>query len=310
METAVTKLFGTRYPIVQAGMVWCSGHKLAAAASRAGALGLVGCGSMRPDVFREHLVRMADVTEPWGVNLPIFYKYADDCAQILLDAGVKIVFTSAGNPRKYTPAFKERGLTVVHVVATTAQALKCEAAGCDAVVTEGFEAGGHNGPDELTTLVLTRLSVKKLGIPVIAAGGIVDGHGMAAALALGAAGVQVGSRFAVTRESSAHEGYKQAVVAAGETDTVLALKAIGPARFLKNAYWEAVKAAESRGASADELRAIAEPGVTRRGIHEGDVAAGELEVGQVAGLIEDVPTAAEVVSRLVAEYRAAKAALP
>ncbi|MDB5097027.1 MAG: 2-nitropropane dioxygenase-like enzyme [Cyanobacteria bacterium RYN_339] len=290
-------------------MVWCSGAKLASACSRAGALGLVGCGSMRPDLFREQLREMP-AGLPWGVNLPIFYKYADDCAQILLDEGVKIVFTSAGNPKKYTATFKARGLTVVHVVATAAQAVKCEAAGCDAVVAEGFEAGGHNGPDELTTMVLTRLVVKAVRIPVIAAGGIADGHGMAAALALGAAGVQVGSRFAVTQESSAHDAYKQAVASAGEADTVLALKAIGPARFLKNGYYDLVKAAEARCATPDELRELAPPGRTRRGIHEGDTALGELEVGQVAGLIEDVPTAAEVVARLVAEYQAAKAALP
>jgi enoyl-[acyl-carrier protein] reductase II len=311
METPVTKLFGIRYPIIQAGMVWVSGAKLAAAASNAGVLGLVGAGSMRPDLFREQIRKVKGLTDaPWGVNLPIFYKYADDCAQILLEEGVKIVFTSAGNPKKYTPTFKDQGLTVVHVVATAAQAQKCEAAGCDAVVAEGFEAGGHNGPDELTTMVLTRLVAKAVKIPLIAAGGIGDGQAMAAAFALGAQGVQVGSRFAVTVESSAHAAYKQAVVNAGEADTVLALKRVGPARFLKNGFYQQVAAAEARCASTDELKELAGPGRARRGIHEGDLVEGELEVGQVAGLIEDVPTAAQVVERLLAEYLEARSSLP
>ena len=311
MRTRVQDLFGIRYPIIQAGMVWCSGSKLAAAAANAGALGLVGGGSMRPDLFREHLRQMRDRTDrPWGVNIPVFYKYAPDLVQIAIDEGVRIVFTSAGSPRTYTPALKRHGVTVVHVVATGAQARKCQEAGCDAVVAEGFEAGGHNGPDELTTLVLTRLAVDAVAIPVIAAGGISDGRSMLAALALGAEGVQVGSRFAVTAESSAHAVYKGAVVAAGETDTALALKRLGPARFLKTPFYDRVREAEGRCAPDDELRELVGLGRARLGIHEGDLDEGELEVGQVAGLISDVPTCAEVVARMMAEYEAARGRLP
>ena len=311
MRTAITDLFGIDLPIVQAGMVWCSGSKLAAAASNAGALGLVGAGSMRPDMFRAHCRKMRERTDrPWGVNVPVFSKYAADHVQIALDEGVRIVFTSAGSPRTYAGALKAAGATVVHVVATGAQARKCQDAGCDAVVAEGFEAGGHNGPDELTTMVLTRLAADAVSIPVIAAGGISDGRSMLAALALGAAGVQVGSRFAVTVESSAHAAYKGAVVAAGETDTALALRRVVPARFLKNAFWAQVRDAEARGASDEELRALLGQGRERLGIHEGDLVEGELEVGQVAALIHDVPMAAEVVAAMMAEYAAAKAALP
>lgn len=292
-------------------MVWCSGSKLAAAASNAGALGLVGGGSMRPDLFREHLRKMRERTDqPWGVNIPVFYKYAPDLVQIVLEEGVRIVFTSAGSPRTYTPALKAAGVTVVHVVATGAQAKKCQDAGCEAVVAEGFEAGGHNGPDELTTLVLTRLAVDAVTIPVIAAGGISDGRSMLAALALGAEGVQVGSRFAVTTESSAHDAYKRAVIAAGETDTVLALKRVVPARFLKNPFWEQVREAEARCAPVEKLRELVGRGRARLGIHEGDLIGGELEVGQVAALIRDVPTTAEVVGAMLAEYEAARVRLP
>ncbi|MEB3329074.1 MAG: nitronate monooxygenase [Candidatus Sericytochromatia bacterium] len=307
----MTELFGLQYPIIQAGMVWCSGSRLAAAAANAGVLGLVGGGSMRPDGFRDHLRRMRDLTpRPWGVNIPIFHTYAADQVTIALEEGVRIFFTSAGSPRTYTPALKEAGARVVHVVATGAQARKCEEAGCDAVVAEGFEAGGHNGPDELTTMVLTRLVVQAVRIPVIAAGGIADGHAMCAALALGAEGVQVGSRFAVTQESSAHVAYKQAVVEAPEAATVLGLKRIGPARYLKNAFAREVQLAEQAGATEDALRALLGTGRARRGIHEGDLEAGELEVGQVAGLIADVPSASEVVAALLREYGAARAALP
>jgi enoyl-[acyl-carrier protein] reductase II len=311
MKTRVTALFGIQYPIIQAGMVWCSGSRLAAAAAEAGSLGLVGGGSMRPDGFREHLRRMPALTRrPWGVNIPIFHKYAADQVAIALEEGVRIFFTSAGSPRTYTPALKAAGATVVHVVATGVQARKCEEAGCDAVVAEGFEAGGHNGPDELTTMVLTRMAVQAVRIPVIAAGGIADGQAMCAALALGAEGVQVGSRFAVTRESSAHAAYKQAVVEAPEAATVLGLKRIGPARYLKNAFAQQVSDAERAGAPDEALRELLGTGRARRGIHEGDLVEGELEVGQVAGLIADVPTAAEVVEAMVREYRVAREALP
>lgn len=311
MQTRVTSLFGIRYPIIQAGMVWVSGAKLAASVSEAGGLGLIGAGSMRPEVFREHVRRMAELTDkPWGVNIPIFSKYAEDCVAIALEEGVKVLFTSAGSPRVYTARAKAAGLTVVHVVATGAQAAKCEAAGCDAVVAEGYEAGGHNGPDELTTLVLTRLAVAATRLPVIAAGGIADGHAMAAALALGASGVQVGSRFALTRESSASEAYKRAVLEAGETDTVVTLKQVVPVRLVKNAFYEELRRAEAACASREELVALLGTGRARRGIFEDDQAGGEVEVGQVAGLIADVPPAAEVISRMLAEYETAKQSLP
>lgn len=311
MQTRVTSLFGIRYPIIQAGMVWVSGAKLAAAVSEAGGLGLVGAGSMRPDTFREHLRKMAELTDrPWGVNVPIFGKHAARHVEIAIEEGVRILFTSAGSPKVYTPAAKEAGMKVVHVVATGAQAAKCEAAGCDAVVAEGFEAGGHNGPDELTTMVLTRLAVQAVTIPVIAAGGIADGFAMAAAFALGASGVQVGSRFAVTRESSASRAYKEAVMGAGETATALTLKALVPTRLIKNAFYEAVRQKEAACASREELAELLGTGRARRGIFEDDQAEGEVEVGQVAALLRDEPGAAEVVARLLAEYEAAKRALP
>lgn len=266
---------------------------------------------MRPDIFREHLRKMSTLTQnPWGVNIPIFHKYAADQLTIALAEGVKIFFTSAGNPRTYTPTLKAAGATVVHVVATSAQAQKCEHAGCDAVVAEGFEAGGHNGPDELTTLVLVRLVVQAVRIPVIAAGGIADGNAMCAALALGASGVQVGTRFALTQESSAHPAYKQTVIDAGERATVLALKRIGPARFLKNSFAQQVLSAEARGANAEELTQLLGSGRARRGIFEGDLENGELEVGQVAGLIGDLPTAKQVVEDLMEAYRNARTQLP
>ncbi|MEB3285754.1 MAG: nitronate monooxygenase family protein [Candidatus Sericytochromatia bacterium] len=311
MSEFITTVFGIKYPIVQAGMVWCSGNKLAAAASEAGALGLIGGGSMRPDTFRAHIQRMRQrTTRPWGVNIPIFHKYAAEQITIALEENVSIFFTSAGNPRIYTPMLKSAGAKVVHVVATPAQAAKAAQAGCDAVVAEGFEAGGHNGPDELTTLVLVRLLAQTVDIPIIAAGGIADGYAMCAAISAGAHGVQVGSRFAVTQESSAHPGYKQAVIKAQACATVLALKKIGPARFLKNAFAERILAAESLGGNDEELRTLLGSGRARKGIFEGDIEEGELEVGQVAGLINDEPAAQEVVIRLMDEYRAARGRLP
>ncbi|MEB3298591.1 MAG: nitronate monooxygenase [Candidatus Sericytochromatia bacterium] len=302
--TRLTRLLGIRVPIIQAGMIWVSGAKLAAAVSEAGGLGVLGAGSMRPEVFREQVTKLKTLTlKPWAVNLPVFYKHIDDIVPIALAEGCRIFITSAGNPARWTPRLKDAGALVIHVVATARQAEKCEALGCDAVVAEGFEAGGHNGPDELTTMVLVPQVVRSVSLPVVAAGGIVDGATMLAALALGAAGVQVGTRFACTRESSAHEHYKQAIVAAGETDTVLALKSLMPVRLLKNAFWEQVRQAEARGASAEELQALLGSGRPRRAIHLGELAEGEIEVGQAVGAIRDIPAAGAVLERMMDEAR-------
>lgn len=311
MRTRITELFGIEHPIVQAGMVWCSGGKLAAAAAEAGALGLVGAGSMRPDDLRAHLRKARALSaKPMGVNLPVFHRHAEGCAQVMIEEGVQVAFTSAGSPRTYTARFQAAGMTVVHVVATAEQARKCEAAGVNALVAEGFEAGGHDGPDELTTMVLMRLVRKATTLPLIAAGGIADGAAMAAAFALGADGVQVGSRFAVTQESSAHQAFQQAVMDAGEGATRLVLKKLAPVRLLKNPFYEAVAKAEAECADAEALRALLGQGRARRGMLEGDLDEGELEIGQVAALIADAPSAAEVVQRLMREYHEAVAALP
>ena len=299
-DTRLQQLFGVEHPIVQGGMIWNSGAKLAAAVSNAGGLGLVGAGSMRPDVFRDQVRKARGLTaRPFGVNLPLLYPHTAECLDIALAEGVRIFFTSAGSPKKVVGRLKDAGAVVVHVVATPELALKCEQAGCDAVVCEGFEAGGHNGREEITTLVLVPECVRAVSIPVIAAGGIATGPQLVAALALGAAGVQVGSRFAVTQESSGHEAFKQAVVAAGAGDTHLVLKAQVPVRLLRNAFRDRITQMEARGASRDELAAELGHGRARQGMHEGDLDEGELEIGQVAGLIEDVPTAAEVMRRLL-----------
>ena len=313
MHTAITDLFGIRWPIVQAGMIWVSGGKLAAAVANAGGLGLVGGGSMDPETFRHHVRLARERCQPgavFGVNVPIFFQHASALLDIALAEGVRVVFTSGGSPAVHTARLKEAGCTVVHVVAAAKQALKAQSCGCDAVVAEGFEAGGHNGIDETTTMVLVPQVVDAVSVPVLAAGGIADGRGMAAALALGAAGVQVGTRFAATQESSAHEGFKQAIVSAGEGDTRLAMKKLMPVRLKKNAFAERVLAAEAAGASKEELSELLGRGRARAAIHEGDVIEGEIEIGQIAGMIRDVPTAAEVMRRMVAEYEAAKARLP
>lgn len=306
----LTTLFGTRYPLVQAGMVWCSGWRLASAVANAGGLGLLGAGSMYPEVLREHIVNCQAATDkPFGVNLPLLYPDIEAHLKAIAELGVKIVFTSAGNPASLTPRLKDLGCTVVHVVSSARFAQKAQAAGCDAVVAEGFEAGGHNGREETTTLVLVPAVRAAVDIPVLAAGGIATGAQWLAAQALGADGVQVGSRFAITHESSASAAFKQAVVAAGEGATALTLKALAPVRLLRNPFYDQVADAEARGATPDELRALLGRGRAKRGIFEGDLAEGELEIGQVAGLIADCPTAAEVVERLVAEYQAARAQL-
>ncbi len=305
-DPRVTSMFGIEHPIIQAGMVYNSGAKLAAAAANAGCLGLIGAGSMRPDLLREQIRKARTLTaKPFGINLPLLFNHAQQNMEVALEEGVRIFFTSAGSPKKAIGPLKEAGCTVVHVVASPLLAKKCEDAGCDAVVCEGFEAGGHNGREELTTMVLVPECVRAVSIPVIAAGGIATGGQIAAALALGAAGVQIGSRFAVTRESSGHDVWKQAVVAAGPADTMLLMKKHIPVRLLRNPFFDRVLDAEERGAGRDELEALLGAGRARRGMLEGDLEEGELEIGQVAGLIDNVPTVAELVDHLVADYAAA-----
>jgi enoyl-[acyl-carrier protein] reductase II len=300
----VSTLFGIQYPIIQAGMVWCSGWKLASAVSNQGGLGLIGAGSMYPEVLREHIQKCRKATsKPFGVNVPLLYPNIDALMQILVEEEVPIVFTSAGSPAQWVSFFKEHKITHVHVVPNVKLARKCEDLGLDAVVCEGFEAGGHNGKDEITTMVLIPQVADAVSIPVIAAGGIGDGRAIAAALALGAEGVQIGSRFAATIESSAHETFKQAVVAADDTATMLTMKELIPVRLIRNAFYQQIKAAENAGASPEQLKELLGSRRARRGIFEGDMEEGELEIGQVAGLIHDIPTVKELFARLLDEYR-------
>jgi enoyl-[acyl-carrier protein] reductase II len=307
METRITKLFNIDYPIIQAGMVWVSGWKLAVAAAKAGALGLIGAGSMTPELLREH-IRKAKAVCPdksWGVNFPIFFKFADEMAAVILEEGIKIVFTSGGSPKKYTSRFKDAGMTVTHVAATPALAVKCEEAGVDAVVIEGFEAGGHNGREELTTMVLVPQTVDAVKIPVIAAGGIYDGRGMAAVLAMGAEGVQIGTRFAATVESSAHENFKRAMTDASPTDTFLILRKLIPARVIVNAWAKTILAAEARGASQEELLNLVGEKRTKLGMFDGDLKDGEIQIGQAVGALKEIKPAGDVVREIVAQYEQA-----
>jgi enoyl-[acyl-carrier protein] reductase II len=307
MKTRITKLFNIDYPIIQAGMIWVSGWKLAVAAARAGALGLIGSGSMTPELLREHIrkAKAACPDKPWGVNLPIFFKFADEMAAVILEEGIRIVFTSGGSPKKYTGRFKNAGMTVVHVTATPALAVKCEEAGIDAVVVEGFEAGGHNGREELTTMVLVPQAVDAVKIPVIAAGGIYDGRGMAAALAMGAEGVQIGTRFAATVESSAHENFKRAMTDASPTDTFLILRKLIPARVIVNEWAKTILAAEARGASQEELLNLIGEKRTKLGMFDGDLKEGEIQIGQVVGALKEIKPAGDVVREIVAQYERA-----
>ncbi len=310
-KKSITALFGTTLPLVQAGMVWVSGAKLAAATSEAGALGLVGAGSMPPDLLRQHLRKAKTLTKkPFGVNVPLLYPKAKEQLDVALEEGVRIFFTSAGSPKAFTSYLKDKGAVVVHVTSSPELAQKCEAAGVDAIVAEGFEAGGHNGRDEITTLVLIPEVVAAVNIPVIAAGGIGDGRGIAAVLALGAAGAQLGTRFVATKESSAHANFKQAVIDAHAGSTMLSMKKLVAVRLLKNEFFKQVVALEDRGGSKEELAALLGKGRAKRGMLEGDIAEGELEIGQIAGLVRDIPTVAELVERLVKEYAAAIASLP
>jgi enoyl-[acyl-carrier protein] reductase II len=305
MKTRITSLFGIEYPIVQAGMIWCSGWELASAVSNAGGLGLIGAGSMYPEVLRTHIQKCKLATDkPFGVNVPLLYPDIEQLMQIIAEEGVTIVFTSAGNPKTWTGWLKSKGITVVHVVSNVKFALKCQEAGVDAIVAEGFEAGGHNGREETTTLVLIPMVRQAVQLPLIAAGGIATGQAMAAALALGAEGVQVGSRFVATPESSAHASFKQAVIQAGEGDTQLTLKELTPVRLLKNPFFLELQAAYARHASAEELKEILGRARAKRGMFEGDLEQGELEIGQVAGLIDASKPAGAIVAELVDECTA------
>ena len=304
----VTRLFNIEYPIVQAGMIWASGWKLASAVSNAGALGLIGSGSMYPDVFREHIRKCkAATSKPFGVNVPLLYADIDKHIEIIIEEGVGIVFTSAGNPKKFTGVLKERGIKVVHVVSSSKFAKKAEDAGCDAVVAEGFEAGGHNGREETTTMVLVPAVRDAVSIPVIAAGGIATGRQMLAAMILGADGVQMGSRFVCTDEASSHINFKHAVVKAEEGDTMLSLKKLVPVRLLKNAFFETVKAAELNGATDAELQQLLGRGRAKKGMFEGCLDEGELEIGQSSYLIKDIKPAAKVVEDVWREFNDAVA---
>ena len=303
MENNICKLFGIKYPIVQGGMVWISGAKLAAAVSNAGGLGLIGSGSMPADVLREHIRKAKTLTDrPFGVNVPMLYAKVDQTIDVMEEEGVKIIFTSAGNPAAFTPVLKEKGFTVVHVVSSVKFALKAQSAGVDAIVAEGFEAGGHNGREETTTIALVPAVADAVDIPVMAAGGIVSGRSMAAAMALGADGVQIGSLFAVADESSASEAFKQTVIDAGDGDTMLTLKELAPVRLLKNKFYQQVQQAYAEGASVDQLRELLGKGRARLGIFEGDLDEGELEIGQAASMIKKRMPAAEMVADIIAQY--------
>jgi enoyl-[acyl-carrier protein] reductase II len=302
----ITKLFGIQYPIIQAGMVWASGWRLASAVSNAGALGIIGSGSMYPDVLRHHIRQCkATTSKPFGVNIPLLYADVEKHLQIIEEEGVKIVFTSAGNPKTYTQVLKAKGITVVHVVSSSKFAKKAEEAGCDAVVAEGFEAGGHNGREETTTLVLVPAVCQAVNIPVLAAGGIATGKQMLAAMVLGAEGVQIGSRFVCSVEASAHDAFKNAVVQAAEGDTMLSMKKTVPVRLLKNKFFEEVKAAELRGATPEELQQLLGRGRAKKGMFEGDMQEGELEIGQSAYLVNNIQPAASIVQEIWAEFSVA-----
>lgn len=303
MGNRITELFGIRYPVIQGGMVWCSGWRLASAVSNAGGLGLIGSGSMNPDVLREHIRKCRDAThKPFGVNIPLLYPRIDELIKVVAEEKVPIVFTSAGSPAKYTGWLKERGILVAHVVANVRFALKSQESGVDAIVAEGFEAGGHNGREETTTMTLIPLIRQNINLPLIAAGGIASGRSMLAAFALGAEGVQIGTRFALSEESSAHRAFKEHVIKSGDGDTMLSLKKLAPVRMMKNRFWEQVRELEETGASSDQLAEILGKGRARLGIFEGDLDEGELEIGQVAALLRDVQPVSSIMEEIILEY--------
>ncbi|WP_136667124.1 nitronate monooxygenase family protein [Flavobacterium sp. H122] len=303
----ITSLFNIKYPIVQGGMIWNSGYKLASAVSNAGGLGLLGAGSMYPEVLREHIQKCKKATDkPFGVNVPMLYPNIEEIMQIIVEEGVKIVFTSAGNPKTWTQFLKDKGITVVHVVSSSKFALKAQEAGVDAVVAEGFEAGGHNGREETTTLTLIPMVKEKIKIPLIAAGGIATGRGMLAAMVLGADGVQMGSRFAASVESSSHENFKQTILETEEGGTHLTLKELAPVRLIKNKFYNDVQELYTKCPSTEELKALLGRARAKRGMFEGDLAEGELEIGQIAGLIHDIKPVKQIVDEVINEFETAK----
>lgn len=303
MNNKITKLFNIKYPIIQGGMIWCSGAKLAAAVSNAGGLGLIGAGSMYPDVLRVHIRKCKTLTDkPFGVNLPLLMGDAEDKINIIIQEGVKIIFTSAGSPKKWTPYLKEKGLKVVHIVAASKHGIKCETAGVDAIVAEGFEAGGHNGREETTTMCLIPKITQEVSIPIIAAGGIGSGRALAAAFALGAEAVQVGSRFAACKESSAHDNFKQKIIEAKEGETLLMLKKLAPVRLLSNVFSFEVFKLESSGASKEDLSDLLGRDRAKKGMFEGDLHEGELEIGQVSSMITELESAGKIVEEIWSEY--------
>lgn len=303
----ITQLFNIKYPIIQGGMIWNSGYKLASAVSNAGGLGLIGAGSMYPDVLREHIQKCKKATDkPFGVNVPMLYPNIEEIIQIIIEEGVKIVFTSAGNPKTWTSHLKANGITVVHVVSSSKFALKAQEAGVDAVVAEGFEAGGHNGREETTTLTLIPMVKENISIPLIAAGGIATGRGMLAAMVLGADGVQMGSRFVASTESSAHDNFKKTVVETGEGETQLTLKELAPVRLIKNKFYNDVQELYAKCPTKEDLENLLGKRRAKRGMFEGDLVEGELEIGQIAGLIHDIKPVETIVKEIVEEFETAK----
>lgn len=303
----ICDLFGIKYPIVQGGMVWCSGWRLASAVSNAGGLGLIGAGSMHPEVLREHIRKCSEATDkPFGVNIPLMYPQIEEIMKIVVEEKVKIVFTSAGNPKAWTSYLKQNGIKVAHVVSSAKFAEKCEAAGVDAIVAEGFEAGGHNGREETTTLCLIPSVRKATSLPLISAGGIATGAAMLAVMALGAEGVQMGTCFALTKESSAHDNFKELCLSLNEGDTKLLLKKLAPVRLVKGKFFSQVEEAEARGASVEEMRELLGKGRAKKGIFEGNLDEGELEIGQVASLIHELKPVSEVVKEVIDEFNACK----
>ena len=299
----IKQLFGIKYPIIQGGMVWCSGWRLASSVSNHGGLGLIGSGSMYPDVLRQHIQKCKKATDkPFGVNIPLLYPNVDDHLKIIIEEKVSIVFTSAGNPEKYTSFLQENGITVAHVIANKKFALKCLKAGVDVIVAEGFEAGGHNGIEEITTMCLIPLIRDIIDIPLVAAGGISSGKSMLAAMILGADGVQIGSRFAASNESSAHENFKQEIINANEGDTELTLKELTPVRMMKNKFYDTIQEAYANNATKEQLAILLGKGRAKRGMFEGDLINGELEIGQISAHINNIKPVSEIMSELVQEY--------
>lgn len=307
MQNRITELFGIQYPIIQAGMIWNSGWRLASAVSNSGGLGIIGAGSMYPEVLGEHIIKCKKATDhPFGVNVPMLYPNLEEIIEIIIEEGVKIVFTSAGNPKIQTSKLKDNGITVVHVVSSVKFALKAQEAGVDAIVAEGFEAGGHNGRDETTTLTLIPMVKEQIKIPIIAAGGIATGRGMLAAMVLGADGVQVGSRFVASEESSAHRSFKDVVVNAKEGDTKLTLKELTPVRMIRNKFYEDIAELYKTGPSVEQLQELLGRTRAKRGMFEGDLEEGELEIGQISGLIHEIKPAAIIIEEMMAEFEVAR----